>query len=111
MQHRRALLSRPAPGRGRPLRQRQPTLLRAAIEKMGQGTRIIIAIAIDAGRRALADQIEAIAPETGQEELRVVRDLPASDGQDWSDVLRAASAAAAGLRPRSLSAAAPSAPP
>jgi len=111
MQHRRALLSRPAPGRGRPLRQRQPTLLRAAIEKMGQGTRIIIAIAIDAGRRALADQIEAIAPETGQEELRVVRDLPASDGQNWSDVLRAASAAAAGLRPRSLSAAAPSAPP
>jgi hypothetical protein len=96
---------------GAALNPSQPALLRAAIEKMGQGTRIIITIAIDAGRRALPDQIEAMAREMGQEELRLVRDLPARDGQDWNDVLRAASAAAAGLRPRSLSAAAPSALP
>jgi hypothetical protein len=75
----------------------QPALLRAAIEKLGQGARLIIATDNDAGGRGLADQIEALARESGREDLRLVRDLPAGEGEDWNDVLRAVRAAAAPL--------------
>jgi hypothetical protein len=67
----------------------QPALLRAAIEKMGQGARLVIATGNDPGGRALADQIEALARETGREDLCLVRDLPAGEGTHWNDLLRA----------------------
>jgi hypothetical protein len=53
-------------------------LLRAAIEKMGQGARLIIATDNDPGGRSLADQIEAL----GREDLHLVRDLGAGEGSD-----------------------------
>jgi hypothetical protein len=48
----------------------QPALLRAAIERMGQGARLVMATDNDPGGRALAR-------ESGREDLRLVRDLPA----------------------------------
>jgi hypothetical protein len=67
----------------------QPALIRAAIERMGQGGRIVIATDNDEGGRDLADQIEALARETGRADLTIVRDLPPGAGQDWNDVLKA----------------------
>jgi hypothetical protein len=67
----------------------QPALIRSAIAKMGQGARVVIATDNDAPGRALADQLEAIAREAGREDLLIVRDLPAGEGSDWNDVLRA----------------------
>jgi hypothetical protein len=73
----------------------QPALIRAAIEKMGQGSRIVIATDNDDGGRALAEQIEALARESGRGDLAVIRHLPEDEGQDWNDVLRGRSAAVA----------------
>jgi hypothetical protein len=67
----------------------QPALIRAAIARMGQGSRIVIATDNDEGGRDLADQIEALARETGRADLIIVRDLPPGAGQDWNDVLKA----------------------
>jgi hypothetical protein len=67
----------------------QPALIRSAIGKMGHGARVVIATDNDEPGRTLADQIEAIAREAGREDLRIVRDLPAGEGRDWNDVLRA----------------------
>ena len=68
----------------------QPDLIRSAIGRMGQGSRIVIATDNDPGGHALADQIEALARETGREDLLIHRDQPPGAGQDWNDVLRAA---------------------
>lgn len=68
----------------------QPDLIRSAIGKMGQGSRIVIASDNDPGGHALADQIEALARETGRKDLLIHRDQPPGDGQDWNDVLRTA---------------------
>jgi hypothetical protein len=67
----------------------QPALIRSAIGKMGQGARVVIATDNDEPGRDLAGQIEAIAREAGREDLLIVRDLPAGEGSDWNDVLRA----------------------
>ena len=56
----------------------QPTLIRSAIEKMGQGARIVIATDNDDGGRTLAEQIEAIAAETGRADLQ---DRPGPSGR------------------------------
>jgi hypothetical protein len=82
------------------MNQNQPALIRVAIEKMGQGARLVIATENDAGGRALADQIEALARETGRKDLHLVRDLPAGERTHWNDVLRASSPAAAEPLPR-----------
>jgi DNA primase len=63
-------------------------LIRGAIEKMGQGAGIVIATDNDEGGRALAEQIAAIAAETGRKDLKIVRDLPEGEGSDWNDRLR-----------------------
>jgi hypothetical protein len=79
----------------------QPALIRSAVARMGQGSRIVIATDNDEGGRALAEQIEGIAAETGREDLAVIRDLPAGVGQDWNDALKAGrNAAAPALQPR-----------
>ena len=44
--------------------------------------------------RTLADRIEALTREIGREDLVLIRDLPAGEGQDWNDVLRAGTAQA-----------------
>lgn len=66
----------------------QPDLIRSAVGTMGPGSRIVIAADNDPGGHALADRIEALARETGREDLLIHRDRPAGDGQDWNDVLR-----------------------
>lgn len=66
----------------------QPALLRAAMERMGQGSRIVIATDNDEGGHALAGQIEDVARESGREDLVVLRDLPEGEGQDWNEVLK-----------------------
>lgn len=72
----------------------QPALIRAAIERMGQGrdgsfkSRVVIATDNDEGGRKLADQIEALARESGRADLDIVRDLPEGEGQDWNEVLK-----------------------
>jgi DNA primase len=76
-------------------------LIRSTVARMGQGSRIVIATDNDEGGRALAEQIEGIAAETGREDLAVIRDLPAGVGQDWNDALKAGrNAAAPALQPR-----------
>jgi hypothetical protein len=52
------------------------------------GARLVIATDNDEPGRALAQQIEAIAPEARHEDLAIIRDLPEGDGSDWNDVLR-----------------------
>lgn len=71
----------------------QPALIGAAIEKMGQGARIIVTMDNDAPGRALAERIEAIARQTVRTDLSIARHLPADEGADWNDVLRAEHAA------------------
>lgn len=66
----------------------QPALIAAAIAKMGQGSRIVIATDNDAGGRDLAGQIEAIAAESGRADMDIRQDLPAEEGADWNDVLK-----------------------
>jgi hypothetical protein len=68
----------------------QPALIASAIERMGQGASIVIAMDNDEGGRALADQLEAIAAGTRRRDLAILRDLPAGEGGDWNDRLRAA---------------------
>jgi len=70
----------------------QPALIAGAIARMGQGSRIVIATDNDPGGHALADQIEALARDSGRADLAVSRELPEGQGQDWNDVLRAAPA-------------------
>jgi hypothetical protein len=73
----------------------QPTLIAAAIERMGPGARIVIATDNDAGGRALSEQIDAIAAETRRRDLQIIRDLPAGEGSDWNDMLKASAPSAA----------------
>jgi hypothetical protein len=68
----------------------QPALIRSAIEKMGQGSRIVIATDNDAGGWELAEQIEAIARETSRAGLQIVQHLPEGEGDDWNDCLKGA---------------------
>jgi hypothetical protein len=73
----------------------QPALIAAAIQKMGQGARIVAAMDNDAPGRDLAERIEAIARETGRADLSLARHLPEAEGADWNDVVRASRAAEA----------------
>jgi DNA primase len=66
----------------------QPALIASAVKRMGQGATIIIATDNDEAGRELADRIEAIAQETGREDLQITQDLPEGQGSDWNDVLR-----------------------
>lgn len=50
------------------LNPNQPALISAAIEKMGQGARFVIATYNGAGWRALADQIEIIIRDRSRDD-------------------------------------------
>lgn len=67
----------------------QPELIRGAIQKMGQGSRLVIAADNDPAGRKLAAQIEAIACQTGRSDFHVVNALPPEEGADWNNVLKA----------------------
>lgn len=67
----------------------QPALISRAIEKMGQGASIILALDNDPAGRDLAVRIEALAHATNRDDLIVRTHLPGGEGQDWNDVLRA----------------------
>jgi hypothetical protein len=66
----------------------------------GVGGRIVIVTDNDEGGHKLAEQIKALVGETGRGDLCPVCDLPARDGEDWNDVLRASSPAAPEFRHR-----------
>jgi len=70
----------------------QPALIASAIEKMGPGASLIIATDNDEGGCALAAQIDAIAAQTRRRDLQIIQDLPAGEGSDWNDILRASAA-------------------
>jgi len=71
----------------------QPALIEAAVAKMGQGSRIVLALDNDEGGHELAGQIEALIQDIDREDLVVEWHLPPGEGQDWNDVLRAAGTA------------------
>ena len=72
---------------GGAMNPQQPDLIRGAIEKMGQGSRLVIAADNDPAGRTLAGQIEAIALQTGRRDFHVVNALPPEEGADWNNVL------------------------
>jgi precorrin-6B methylase 2 len=66
----------------------QPALIQSAIQRLGEGARLIIATDNDEGGRRLAEAIAAVVTETGRKDIRVVRDLPEREGADWNGVLQ-----------------------
>ena len=64
---------------------KQPGLLRTAMEKMPEGSVIILGFDNDAPGHALADEVEALAP-AGRKVRRMLPD-PAT-GKDWNDMLK-----------------------
>jgi len=66
---------------------RQPALVRAAIERMGEGSHIIAAFDNDAAGDKLCAQLEAIVKEVNRNSLIFQEDRPAR-GQDWNHVLQ-----------------------
>ena len=67
----------------------QPDLLGRAIARMGQGASIRIATDNDPDGRKLAAQLAAIAANSARADLAIVQDLPAGEGSDWNDCLKA----------------------
>jgi hypothetical protein len=66
----------------------QPALIRAAIERMTEGSTIIAATDNDPDGRALAEEIETITKATGRADLIFQADLPEGEGADWNERLK-----------------------
>jgi hypothetical protein len=66
----------------------QPALIRAAIERMPEGSTIIAATDNDPDGRALAGEIETIMRATGRADLTFQADLPEGEGADWNNRLK-----------------------
>jgi hypothetical protein len=64
----------------------QPGLLRLAMEKMPEGTVIILGFDNDPPGEALANEVKALAP-SGRQVRRMLPD--AASGKDWNDMLKA----------------------
>jgi hypothetical protein len=62
-------------------------LIRAAIERMPDGSRILAATDNDASGRDLAALIGVIVRATGRGTLIFKADLPEEEGADWNDCL------------------------
>ncbi|MEO8494793.1 MAG: toprim domain-containing protein [Planctomycetota bacterium] len=71
-------------GRMNPL---QPTLLRSAIERMGQGTQIVAAFDNDAAGDELTQELMEIVATSGRDDLQFADDRPAARGEDWNSVV------------------------
>ena len=67
----------------------QPALIAAAISRMGEGSRIVLAMDNDPAGLDLAQALEEIAKATGRTDLMIQRHRPEGAGEDWNDVLRA----------------------
>ena len=67
----------------------QHDLLKRAIEKMPEGSQIILALDHDEGGDKLASRIEAIFDEIEGAGRVLVNDRPPIKGQDWNNALRA----------------------
>jgi hypothetical protein len=66
----------------------QPALIQSAIQRLGEGARLILATDNDEDGRKLAETIAAFAGETGRQDIQVVFDLPEGEGNDWNAVLQ-----------------------
>jgi hypothetical protein len=69
---------------GGALNPQQPALLRGAIEKMPEGSVIILGFDLDEGGEKLAQEVAAFAP-AGRELRRMVPDV--GTGKDWNEAL------------------------
>lgn len=74
---------------GGAMNSHQPALIQSAIEKLGEGARLILATDNDEGGRELAAAMAALVGETGRQDIHGVRDLPQREGDDWNAVLQA----------------------
>jgi hypothetical protein len=70
---------------GGALNPQQPALLRGAMEKMPEGSVIILAFDLDEAGDRLADEVKALAP-AGRVVRRMLPD--AGTGKDWNDMLK-----------------------
>lgn len=70
---------------GGALNPQQPALLRGAMEKMPEGSVIVLAFDLDEAGDRLADEVKALAP-AGRKVRRMVPDAGA--GKDWNDMLK-----------------------
>lgn len=70
---------------GGTLNPEQPTLLRAAMERLAAGAVVMLAFDHDEGGEALAEQVRALAP-AGREVRRVLP--PVGEGKDWNEALQ-----------------------
>jgi hypothetical protein len=66
----------------------QPVLLEAAMKKLPNGSRIILAVDQDAGGDKIGARIEAILGMVNRPDLVLNYDRPITANSDWNDVLR-----------------------
>lgn len=67
----------------------QPGLIKTAIEKMPQGSKIVLALDNDQGGEGLSDKITAVFRDSSHAGCVLVHDRPSGSQKDWNDVLRA----------------------
>lgn len=65
----------------------QPTLIRSAIELLGEGT-VVAAFDNDAGGDKLCEQLSSIVKETGRNSLILQEHRPSERGQDWNKAIQ-----------------------
>lgn len=70
----------------------QPVLLRLAIDKMPEGSQIVIAVDNDDGGDDFTRRMEAVFAEISRADLTLVHDRPPTTAKDWNDALRASMA-------------------
>ena len=70
----------------------QEDLLKSAIEKMSDGSKIVCIMDADDGGIVLTQKISAIFDAVRRSELIFIEDRPNTPGDDWNDVLRASMA-------------------
>ena len=70
---------------GGALNPQQPALLRGAMEKMPDGSVVILAFDLDDGGEKLAEEVKALVP-AGRKVRRMVPD--AGTGKDWNEMLK-----------------------
>lgn len=73
---------------GGALNPAQPALIAAAMQRIGQGGRIVLAMDNDPAGRGMAQTLVELVAQTGRSDLQVVQALPEPEGADWNDVLR-----------------------
>lgn len=67
----------------------QPALLRSAMEKMPDSSRIVLALDNDGGGHNLANEIKPLHKALNRPNITFKVDMPPKLGQDWNDALQA----------------------